>query len=206
MRFFTLRACRCHATSALLALFVAAAFAGCSTKSSEQQAVDEFFKNNPKSQREQVATFKGRVSVDGMAPPKDRARLFVILNDPQKFEKPGTEGPKRLFTSCDDKGEFEFTTYAKGDGVPCGKYVLTFAQLRRPSRNGARGAGLIQVFEGPDELKNLYNDPQKNQKEQEFVVDIQPPGRTDYEANLQIAGKDPVTTPSEYAVTRVRGK
>jgi len=191
----------------MLALFVAVVLEGCSGRPTEQQAVDEFFKNNPKSQaqRQDVVKFVGQVTVDGLAPPRDRSRLFVILNDPQKLEKPGRDGPTRLFTSCDEKGNFEFTTYAKGDGVPCGKYVVTFAQLRRSSKNGSRGGGLIQVFEGPDELKNLYNDPQKNRNEKEFAVEVQSPGKTDYEFGLSVAGKDPVPAPSEYAVTRVRG-
>jgi hypothetical protein len=206
MRFLTHRTARCRVACSVLALFVAAALAGCSTKSSEQQAVDEFFKNNPKSQsqRQDVAKFAGRVTVDGEAPSRDRSRLFVVLNDPQKLEKPGQEGPKR-FTSCDDKGNFEFTTYAQGDGVPGGKYVVTFVKLHRPTRNGVRGMGLIQVFEGPDELKNLYNDPQKNQNEADFVIEVQAPGKADHEFNLSVAGKNPVATPSEYAVTRVRG-
>ena len=65
--------------------------------------------------------------------------------------------------------------------------------------------GFIQEFVGPDGLKNLYNDPQKNRNEKEFVVEVQSPGKTDYEFALSVAGKDPVPRASEYAVTRMRG-
>jgi hypothetical protein len=56
----------------------------------------------------------------------------------------------------------------------------------------------------PDELKNLYNDPEKNKNDPAFLFEVQPPGRTDYQFDLAVAGKDPVKTPGSYAVTHVR--
>ncbi len=203
MRSFARDAPRFSLTCVVLAFFAAAALEGCGGRPSEQQAVDEFFKNNSKSKQEAVARFAGRVTVDGLPPSRQLSRLFVILSDPQKLEKP-KDGSIR-FASCDEQGNFEFTTYVKGDGVPYGKYVVTFVQLHKPTRAGQRGVGFIQEFVGPDNLKNLYNDPQKNRNEKDFAVEVQSPGRTDYEFALSVAGKDPVPAPSEYAVTRVRG-
>jgi hypothetical protein len=59
-------------------------------------------------------------------------------------------------------------------------------------------------FAGPDELKNLYNDPEKNKNDAAFLVDVQPPGRTDYQFDLSVAGKDPVIKPGPHAVTWVK--
>src|SRR5579871_4981255 len=50
-------------------------------RQSEQQSLDEWFKNNPKAKRDTLAKFAGRVTVDGQPPAKDQ-KLFVILNDP----------------------------------------------------------------------------------------------------------------------------
>ena len=134
MRSFARHAPRFSLTCVVLAFFAAAALEGCGGRPSEQQAVDEFFKNNSKSKQEAVARFAGRVTVDGLPPSRQLSRLFVILSDPQKLEKP-KDGSIR-FASCDEQGNFEFTTYVKGDGVPYGKYVVTFVQLHKPTRAG----------------------------------------------------------------------
>ncbi len=178
---------------------------GCgSGRQSESQALDEYFKNNPKSKRESVAKFAGRVSVDGQPPAKD-TKLFVILNDPDHPQRPDKEPPAH-FTPCDAEGNFEFTTYLKGDGVAVGKYVVTFVELHTPkAQSGPHPMGapnFTKKYVGPDGLKNLYSDPQKNKGEATFLVDIQPPGKTDYDFNLSVAGKDG-GQPSEYAVTRL---
>ena len=121
-------------------LFLAtAAISGCgSGRQSETQQLDEYFKQNPKAKRETLAKFAGHVSVDGHPPAKDK-KLFVVLNDPDHLERPSKQPPAH-FAACDEEGNFVFTTYLKGDGVPVGKYVLTFVQLhsRRPGRGPTR--------------------------------------------------------------------
>ncbi len=181
---------------------VAAAISGCgSGRQSETQQLDEYFKNNPKAKRETLAKFAGHVSIDGQAPPKDK-KLFVVLNDPDHPVRPSKQPPAH-FASCDAEGNFEFTTYLKGDGVPVGKYVVTFVELHTPkSGQGPHSMGMPSFttkFVGPDELKNLYSDPVKNKAESTFLVDVQS-GKSDYDFNLAVAGKDG-GPPSEYAVT-----
>jgi hypothetical protein len=48
----------------------------------------------------------------------------------------------------------------------------------------------------------LYNDPDKNKDIPEFLVEVTQPGRTDYEFNLTVAGKD-AGVPGSHAVKAV---
>ncbi len=96
--------------------------------------------------------------------------------------------------ACRKDGSFTFYTYTAGDGVPVGSYVVLFAELH-PSRQ----KGLIQ----PDGLKNLYDDPDKNGQNKDFVVTVAEPGKTDYDFNLDLAGKEPAT-PGPHAVAEIR--
>jgi hypothetical protein len=145
------------------------------------------------------------VTIDGLPPEKKpAARLFILLNDPQHLEKL----PTRFMEVADD-GTFNFMTYLAGDGVPVGTYVVEFVQLRFPrgARQGGQrgGGGVTRVYRGPDGLKNLYNDPEKNKDIKDFVVEVTEPGRTDYQFNLSVAGRDPVANLGKYAVTVVPG-
>ncbi|HET6324181.1 MAG TPA: hypothetical protein VFG04_05735 [Planctomycetaceae bacterium] len=189
----------------LVALFILPiALAGCAPQKSESEAIDRFFKDNPKAKRETVAKFAGHVTVDGQPPEKGSTRLFILLNDPQHLQKL----PTRFMQVADD-GSFEFMTYLAGDGVPVGKYVVEFVQLHPPRGGRQRqGGGIGRTFVGPDVLKNLYNDPERNQQQDEktFVVNVEAPGRTDYDFNLAVAGKDPVIAPGKYAATTVPGQ
>jgi hypothetical protein len=62
------------------------------------------------------------------------------------------------FTDAD--GQFKFSTYEQGDGVPDGEYLVTFmwGQLNPMSMQ----------YGGPDKLKNRYNDPDQS----EFRVQV----------------------------------
>ena len=185
--------------SFLLVLIAAAALPGCSGQRSEKQRLDEFYQNNPVPKRGPTAKFAGRVSIDNSPPEKD-ATLFVILQNPAKLEKPGRLPPK-YYTMCDQNGAFDFA-----GGVPTGKWVVTFAVLHTATKGPGRiaaGEEEVQHYVGPDGLKNLYNDPVKNQNDPTFVIDVQDPGKTDHEFNLSVGGKEPVSTPGEYAVTRL---
>jgi len=167
-----------------LTLLVLAAIAleGCSKPSRE----DEYSKNNAKPPaQEPVAKFAGRVTVDGLTQ-LGGDHIFVFLTDPQKLDK-----HKRLSTRCDPDGRFEFKTYLPGDGVPLGKYVVGFVALHLPKKATGMGtADSAPRYLGPDGLKNLYNDPEKNKDIPEFVVEVTQPGRTDYEFNLTVSGKE----------------
>jgi hypothetical protein len=135
-----------------------------------------------------VGKFSGRVTVDG-GTQVGEDQLFVFLSDPQHLEK-----PMKYMARCQpENGSLEFTTYLPGDGVPLGKYVVGFVALHPVAKAAGGGgpAGGPVPLRGPDGLKNLYNDPDKNKDVKEFVVEVTQPGRTDYEFNLTVAGKEP---------------
>ena len=170
---------------ASLALLILAVLAlqGCGPGPSR---VDEFAKNNAKTQAlEPVGKFAGRVTVDGVTQ-VGTDQLIVFLSDPKHLEKPA-----KYFASCDPEGNFEFTTYMPGDGVPLGKYVVGFVALRIATKKAGGPPGGPTPLRGPDGLKNLYNDPDKNKDVKEFGVEVTQPGRTDYEFALTTTGKLP---------------
>jgi hypothetical protein len=162
---------------------------GSGTQTAEQ-ALERQYKDNPQVVRVDLAKFAGTVTNDGQPPAKGTVFL-VILNDPKK---PTPKNRPRLYTVSTPEGTFEFSTRLKGDGTLPGSYIVTFAQLHPHGRRG---------FFSPDELKNLYNDPDKNAQKPEFRLDLAPPGRTDYTFDLKVAGQEPVTTPGPHAITEV---
>jgi hypothetical protein len=186
----------------LVLFLAAAAISGCgSGRQSETQQLDEYFKNNPKAKKETLAKFAGHVSIDGQSPAKDK-KLFVILTDPDHPVRPSKQPPAH-FAACDAEGNFEFTTYLKGDGVPVGKYVVTFVELHTPKAGpGPHPMGMPSFatkYVGPDDLKNLYSDPEKNKADSTYLVDVKS-AKSDYDFSLAVAGKDG-GPPSDYAVT-----
>jgi hypothetical protein len=183
-----------------VAIFVAIAlaFSGCGPRSAEQ-ALEQAFKENPKASRVEVVKFEGTVTVDGEVPNKPGTELFIILNDPKNPQDP-TKRPK-LVGGVDKEGNFFFSTYAAHDGVETGTYVVTFVQLHHPKALFGRRGG--EIYSPPDELKGLYNDPDKNALTPEFNVEIKSPGRTDWHFDLAVAGKDPVTATGPHAITKI---
>jgi hypothetical protein len=172
-----------------LALLVALGLSsgGCSRTQSENEALKKSLEVNGGSQST-VVKFSGTVTVDNQPPAIDpRNPLFVFAYDPKNPPK-GRQLP--LSTRCDKNGHFQFNTYGTGDGLPAGTYVVLFAQPKP---------------EGGDGLKNLYNDPDNNAKEERFQINLTPPGRTDWAFDLAVAGKDPNTAPGEHTVMANRG-
>jgi hypothetical protein len=144
-----------------------------------------------------VAKFAGTVQIDGNPPEsKGVVRTLVFLWDLKKGES-GKYQPS--FAWCDENGHFEFTTYEKGDGVPVGSYVVCFAQLEGGIKISGDGG-----WHGPDGFHNLYNDPDKNKDNKDFVVDISPPGKTDWDFRLEVQGKEPISTAGPRAITRMQ--
>jgi hypothetical protein len=171
---------------------------GCGRKTAEQ-ALEQAFQENPKATRVEVVKFEGTVAVDGEAPNKPGTKLFMILNDPKHPQDP--EQRPKLLGGVDAQGNFFFSTYAAHDGVEAGTYVVTFVQLNHPRALFGQRRG--ELYSPPDELKNLYNDPDKNASIPAFNVEIKPPGRTDWRFDLSVAGKDPNPTPGPHAITKI---
>ena len=202
----TARRARRHSSTGfaglLLAVVVLPGCVGCSGQPSSEERLEREFKEHPEFKKESLSKFSGHVTIDGQ-PPAQGTTVFVILGDPKHMDDATHLQVPKLFTSCKPDGSFSFHTYLEGDGVPAGKYVLMFVGLHKPqARRQVRSQG-NNVFIGPDELKNLYNDPDKNSKNEKFALDLQSPGKDDYEFNLEVAGKPPVDAPGANSWTRI---
>jgi hypothetical protein len=179
-------------TFTMLAGVLASMCQGCgSATQSAREALDRQYKDNPQLKRPDLAKFAGTVTVDGQPPAKGTV-IVVILNDPKK---PAPRNKPSQYAISDPNGHFEFSTSLKGDGTLPGSYVVTFAELHPHGRRG---------FFPPDELKNLYNDPDKNGDKQEFRLELQSPGKPDYTIDLKVAGEEPVSKPGPNATTEIR--
>lgn len=160
---------------------------GCGGGPNAEQALDLHLKQD-KIQRQNVFPLAGHVTIDGHPPGSDTNVIVVVLNDAKTQQVPAGKRPRAI---CSPAGEFAFTSYLANDGMAAGDYVVTFAMLADTKR------GLF----GPDQLKNLYNDPDKNKTIPEFHIDHKAPGRKDYAFDLKLAGKEPVESPANFAFT-----
>jgi hypothetical protein len=177
----------------LLAAALLLVVSGCSGTQSSEQALQNSLANAGAS-KESIYPLAGNVTIDRHAPElKQGEWLVVMLNDPAHLDVPAMQKP---YVEANRDGEFAFSTYTKGDGIKAGKYIVTFAVLKKKGK-----VGLI----GPDRLNNLYNDPDTNGKILEFNVDHQAPGKSNYAFNLDIAGKE-TATPGPHALTGVVDK
>ncbi len=170
-------------------LLLVLAAAGCSGQQSPEKRIKIALEAAGMSATSQYP-IAGTVTIDGLPPNFDspRKRLVITLYDPKNPDVPLAN---HLHTLAREDGSFRFTE----DGVAPGRYVLTFAVLRR------KGPG---NFVGPDSLNNLYNDPDVNAQSGQFVIEHQSPGKKDYDFNLEVAGKTPITAPGPHAVTQIK--
>jgi hypothetical protein len=170
--------------------FAAFVITGCSKTQTGQQALEQQLAATGQSLMS-VAQFAGKVTIDGKPPELERGHaLLVFLYDPKN--PPTKDKPARRAT-VNKNGDFTFRTYEKADGAPVGSYVVLFAVLQ-PKGHG--------VFLGPDELKNLYNDPDKNAKNPDLNVTVERPGKTNYSFDLKVAGADHAQ-PGPHAITKI---
>jgi hypothetical protein len=201
MCFLARRAPQGSLLSVAAGLLLVVAFQGCSESQLDQAAEEQakqigFAKQN-------LAKLSGRVTVDGLPPAADTS-LVVILNDPEHLNATANGKRPEVFTVCSAQGDFALMTKP-------GKYVVTFVALHqtgmpRGERPVGRGLGPSGPMSRgnllpPDELKNLYNDPDKNANEEKFKLELKLPGQEGYQVDLALAGKDPVATPGPNAVT-----
>jgi hypothetical protein len=163
----------------LVACLAALVFAGCSGSQSADEKTDALLRAQGLS-RVPVYPLAGRVTVDGQPPQSNEHPLIVMLNDVSKPDIPFRQRPH---VQVKQDGQFAFDTYAHGDGVCSGKYVVTIARFTYSKKKGLLG---------PDQLKNLYNDPDKNSEIKDFVIDHHSPGQKNYLFALEVAGKEPL--------------
>jgi hypothetical protein len=163
---------------------------GCSGTQSPNQALTNAIASAGQ-QKDQIYALAGQVTIDGQPPRLEgRDALVVMLNDPDKLDSPPAE---RKYVETTPSGDFSFSTYERNDGVKPGKYILTFAILRRKGK-----FGLV----GPDKFNNLFNDPDKNSSVPEFTIEHKAPGKSDYSFNLDVAGKE-AAVPGPHAITSI---
>jgi hypothetical protein len=156
----------------LLALCGVVILSGCGRESAEQALNSSLAKAG--IQKEKIYPFAGKVTIDGQPPQLDnKTRLVVMLYNPRK---PDIQPALQRYVDCGAGGQFAFTTYTNGDGVPAGKYIVLIAELNHNRKKG---------YLGPDQLKNQYNDPDKNYNVKEFNIDHVAPGKKDYEFALR---------------------
>ena len=170
---------------------------GCGKSDGVDRAMEQQMKELNVS-RVAVAKFAGTVTIDGKSPVEafPKQTLVVLLYDPKN---PTAKTP--LHANCSPDGNFEFHTYSRDDGVATGSYVVLFAALKRPLMPVGKAS---QIYQGPDGLMNRYNDPDKNAQDPRFKIDLTEPGKTDWAFDLEVQGKDPVTTPGPKAITRLQ--
>ncbi|RCS44639.1 carboxypeptidase regulatory-like domain-containing protein [Bremerella cremea] len=89
----------------------------------------------------------GKVTVDGVAP----GSPIVIKCHPEGGLD--TEHPSVTQALTTPEGTFNLSTYEEGDGIPAGKYQVTFFWGKFNPISGSYG--------GPDKLKNRYAKPDK---------------------------------------------
>ncbi len=161
----------------VVACLAALVFAGCSGSRSADEKTDAALRAQGLT-RVPVYPLAGKVTVDAQPPQTRGNPLIVMLND---LSKPDVPFRQRPHVQVKEDGQFAFDTYTHGDGVCAGKYVVTIAQFKNSKKKGLLG---------PDQLKNLYNDPDKNSEIKDFVIDHQSPGRKNYVFALEVAGRD----------------
>lgn len=164
---------------------------GCGQSKSSQSLEGQMKEMN--LTRQPTAKFAGKVTIDGKAP-RDAIKdgLFIMLYDPQK--PPSTNmAPLSAIVNW-DTGDFSFTTYSQGDGVPLGSYVVLFVALKHTVFGKNPG------YHEPDALKNLYNDPDKNKDNPQFNVTVNA-SKSDYSFDLKLEGQEPAS-PGAHAITQ----
>jgi hypothetical protein len=188
-----------------LVLLAAASVVGCSGGPTAQEQLDAAFKDSSAHKLE-VAKLEGQLTIDNQPPGAEYPQLHIVLLEADKYDQPNKA--QRWQADVGQDGHFSFTTYLKDDGAPVGKYVVLFldpsdnAKQEGMARAG-RGMRSGGARAGKDRLKNLYNDPEINSKNPEFVIKLDQPGITNQHFNLELAGKEPRVTPGKYAVRDV---
>jgi hypothetical protein len=179
-------------TLALACVVLLLAISGCGGPSSANQLIDAEIARAGGS-RNSVYPLAGQILIDGLPAKTAKAgqKIIVMLNN---ASQPNAPLGARSFVECGRDGRFVFRTYLDADGVPPGHYVVAIAQLTYRKKRG---------YIGPDGLKNLYNDPEKNAKVDQFNIEHKAPGKTNYAIELKLEGEEPVSNPGPKALIAI---
>jgi hypothetical protein len=90
-------------------------------------------------------------------------------------------------------GSFEFSTYNRGDGIPPGSYIALFLDMPTSWGGG---------YKGDDLFKNRFNDPDRNERDPQFKVELTEPGRTDWHFNLVTQDNAPPPSPGPNSILK----
>jgi hypothetical protein len=178
---------------AVVAIALGLSAMGCPSQESADKALDRAL-DKAKVSKTPVGKFGGTVTVNGQPPgikTYDGHRIVLMLYDPKN---PPSNNNKIIMGELmpePQDGTFEFSTFARGDGVPSGSYIALFADM--PVSWGGK-------FHGGDRFENRFNDPDKNEKDDQFKVEIKEPGKTDWHFNLVTEGNPPPSAPGPKAV------
>ncbi len=98
--------------------------------------------------RKETSPVKGKITIDGKAPGSE------VQMECHAVAGMDAEHPTFSQTATDVDGNFSIATYAAGDGVPAGDYILTFSWrvFNIMSRD----------YTGPDQLNDRYSDPKSS--------------------------------------------
>jgi len=138
--------------------------------------------------------FSGTVTIDGQPPGikvYDKHRILIMLYDPKN---PPSPTHPILYVDCmpePNDGSFEFSTYNRGDGVPPGSYIALFLDMQTSWGGG---------YKGTDRFKNRFNDPEKNDANAQFKVDLTDSGNADWQFNLVTEDNPPPAAPGPKTV------
>jgi hypothetical protein len=177
--FFT----RITGVAAAVCLF---AVTGCTKTQSAAERLDEAYRTS-KMKRVTVFPLGGTVTIDNEAPTfKNRRTVLVVMA--YDASKPDARA-SGAYVPVKADGAFEFPD----GGLTPGKYVLLFAVLDRRKKQG---------MEGPDQLKNLYNDPDVNGKKEGFTINLEASGKPDCQFNLSVTG-EAAKSPGPKALTHI---
>jgi hypothetical protein len=128
--------------------------------------------------REAVFPLGGRVTINGQVPQYDpRNPVVVMLIDRKNMNGPAIAN---RYVNCDRQGKFAFSTYGRQDGVPPGSYALVMMKFDR--------GPLPFVYHRPEQLRKLYDHPDKHAHVADFQIEHAAPGKTDYALSLTAGG------------------
>ena len=105
--------------------------------------------------RKATSPVTGNLTVDGKEP---GSPIKIMCHNLEGMDK---KNPTISWSLTDKSGNFSLNTYESGDGVPVGKYALTFLW--------GKWNPLSNSYGGKDQLKDRYSEPDESQIQ--FEVD-----------------------------------